>query len=343
MPEFDFLSKINIFNQSLAEQIDVLNSFWEKAAKTLSNSDIRLRALPDSWKTLRHNYFSVLFIAMFHALNIPPRRRCLFARLNHCLRCWVTACDNLLDDELKELILTDLPETAPVFKSVLTLLVTDRVFFSYLLDAVDDGIISPAEMHLLNDHSLDSILVSGKEEAQEEGGVDYALSPDEVLDKIHSAKTGQLFTAPLSAPVALGDLDPEAPIVKKAMDGLMQLGIGCQVLDDLSDLAMDIHDRKYNYLAALILHGDDTVEKKQLDRYLSVSLEKSFRNRFDLYTEFPVAAGHALKIALGRLSTAVSLLRGAGLPMDSESRKDFIGHLAELYGQPQALILLRDR
>ena len=245
MSEFNFILKAELFKKGLSEQKYVLNNFWEKGSEILSGSGINLKPLPKQWFSLRHNYFSVLFIVVFYILHIPLPRLRFYARLNHCLRTWVTACDNLLDDELKELLITDLPEDARIFKSVHTILVADRIFFSFMIDAVRDGIITEHEMKILLQISLSSISASGREEAEEESGVEYDLTPDDVLYKIHAVKTGRLFTSPLSAPLALGDIDKNDPEYIHINDGLGAIALGCQILDDLSDIGMDLHNSKH--------------------------------------------------------------------------------------------------
>ena len=119
MPDFRFLLELGVFHKALAEQKQVVQSFWENAAQLLVNSGIQLKPMPVQWSSFRRNYFSVFFIVCFRVLGIADDRRRLFARLNHCLRAWVTCCDNLLDNELKELILTDLPQEAKIFTQLL--------------------------------------------------------------------------------------------------------------------------------------------------------------------------------------------------------------------------------
>jgi hypothetical protein len=345
MSDFDFLLEIALFKKGFNEQKSTVHSFWETAAELLEDSDIRLKSLPKAWLSLRHNTFSALFIALFYLLDIPQPRLRLYARLNHCLRSWVTACDNLLDDELKEMVLTDLPADAKVFKSVHTLLLTDRIFFAFLAQALADGVITHGEMLRLSQNSLTSISASGLEEAQEEGGVDLDLSADQVLEEIHRVKTGHLFTAPLSAPLALGDLHMQDERVRHIHDGLLTLGISCQILDDLNDLAMDICDRKHNYLATLIRQGDDPGEAGRLAALYGVARggDDPWRERIDLYKEFPKAAALALEEALTRLTRALELFRAGGMPFTFARQQTFARILTTLYGHPKALLHIRKR
>lgn len=343
MPDFDFLLDIDLFKKSLSEQQAVIQHFWDKARHLLNGSGIGLNPLPKAWTSLRHNHFSVFFIAIFFVLKIPLDRLRLYARINHCLRAWVTACDNLLDSELKEMIVTDLPHSARTFKSVHTLLVTDRIFFSFLRDGVQSGTITDKDVSRLLSVSLSSISASGREEAEEEAGVDHTLTPEEVLQQVHSAKTGQLFLSPLSAPIALNDIDAHDPQVTDIRNGLMAFGLGCQILDDLSDLGMDLYDRKYNYLAASILNGASKGEQQALLAMQSKGYPASIRHDHHLYQRFPKASKIALDSAVSQLHRALSHLAQAGLPLSTVNRESFIRVLVKVFRHPHRLLNIRER
>jgi geranylgeranyl pyrophosphate synthase len=256
------------------------------------------------------------------------------------MRAWVTACDNILDNELKELIITDLPEDAQVFKSVHTILVTDRIFFMFLREAVRAGVISEHELDVLMNSSLSALSASGIEEAEEESGVDYSLSPDEILSRVHDAKTGQLFTSPLAAPLELGDISESDNKAAWAKEGLHTFGLACQVLDDLSDLGIDMAYRKNNYMASIITHNNNTPERKKFENLLST--DDGLANRIDLYQEFPEAAGLTLNKSLSLYHRSLNLLCDAGLPLDIAKRHSFIKILLKLFGFPKELYRIRE-
>lgn len=341
MSEFDFLLKINTFHKSLGIQKTVLSDYWASAEKVLYGSGITLKPLPKKWLTLKHNYFSVLFITLYHILGIPNERIQLYARINHCMRAWVTACDNILDNELKELILTDLPEDAHVFKSVHTVLVTDRIFFMFLREAVSSKTISENELEVLLNSSLSALTASGIEEAEEESGVDYSLSPDEILNSVHDAKTGQLFTSPLAAPFILGDIQESDEKAAWAKEGLHTFGLACQVLDDLSDLGIDVAYRKNNYMASVITHNNNISERNKFDQLLE-SDPQDLEKRIDLYQEFPEAARFTLDKSLSLYHKALTLLCDAGLPLDIAKRESFVKILLKLFGFPKELYKIRE-
>ena len=342
MSNFDFILKADLFKKGLSEQKAVLNDFWKKGSEVLEGSGIDLKPPPKKWFSLRHNYFSVLFIVVFFVLKIPMPRLRFYARLDHCLRTWVTACDNLLDDELKELLLTDLPEEARIFKSVHTILVADRIFFSFMVDAVREGNISEKEMNMLLGISLSSISASGREEAEEEGGIEYDLSPDDVLYRIHSVKTGRLFTSPLSAPLALGDIDKNNPNYINIHEGLSAIALACQILDDLSDIGMDLINKKHNYLAALVSHGSNRQERSLMSEILSGKRNNGIDHDSGLYTKFPDSSMIAIDEATLQFEKGMDLLCRGGLPFNVTMKKAFLKALMTIYDRPGLLMGLRE-
>ncbi|MCW8825636.1 MAG: class 1 isoprenoid biosynthesis enzyme [Gammaproteobacteria bacterium] len=340
MADFEFLFKIGVFKKSISEQQEVLADYWTKGSEIVAGSGINPLPMPKAWASLKRNYFSILFIAIFHILEIPEPRIRLYSRLNHCLRAWVTACDNLLDDELKEMFLTDLPESAQIFKSVHTLLVVDRIFFQFLLDAKKEGAISDEEMERLLKISLNSMVASGVEEANEEQGVEYNLTPQQVLDEVHIYKTGHLFTSPLVAPFELGDI--EDPVQGEAIkDGLLNFGLGCQILDDLTDLGMDLACRKHNYIIAVAMQGAERSEKEFLLQLMASESDAFFRDDIKLYRKFPKATRLAQAEANERFEYALQRLSEGGLPMSKTNRVLFIKTLSALLGYPELLAKIR--
>jgi geranylgeranyl pyrophosphate synthase len=339
--DFDFLLQLNLFRKSLAQQKAVVGDFWRKARIVLEGSGISLKPLPRHWTSLRHNHFSVLFLAVFYALGISPRRVSLFARINHCFRAWVTACDNLLDRELKEMVLTDLPAGAEVFKSVHTLLLTDRIFMLFLLQAVREEVLQEDEMETLIPLSLSSLSASGRQEAREEGGVSSAVPPAEILYRFHRERTGRLFAAVLEPPLALGDIvltDRKTAAVK---EGLETLGLGCQILDDLCDLEDDLRDGKANYVAALVHSGHEADEKEAL---LDLLERRNFSDPTEegaLCRRFPAACETARGEASEILRRAFTLLGEGGLPFSGFYGNALHTAFMELYRQPELLGRLR--
>lgn len=227
-----------------------LQLYWDRARRILENSGVALTAPGPEFFQLRHNFFSALFLLSFHRAGIDPARRTAFAAVNQCLRGMVTGCDNILDDEYKKTLDTDLPGTR--FRSIVDIMVSDRVLFDILLDLHEAQAVPLEAVRQAHAASLRALTFSGAEEASEEGGVFETLEPERILGEIHHLKTGLLFRCVWAVPLAL---DPAlAPAAEPLADALYRIGMGCQILDDMVDLAADRSMHRHNYLASLIVH-----------------------------------------------------------------------------------------
>ena len=266
------LGHIGAFAVAAAEQSRVLDEFYTLAERQMSGTDAPMAEPDPSVFELRRNFFSSLFMAAYAGIGIERPRRMLYGFVNQCLRTLVTGCDNLLDDEYKEVIPFQCGERGERFKSVLALLAGDRVLFARLRQEERAGHLTPAEADTIIDVSLAALVPSGLEEAGEEGGVDRVLPPDEVLEEIHRVKTGLLFEATLAAPLALGDVSPaDAARVGRA---LSDFGLGCQLLDDLVDLDLDRRELRHNYALSLVRFEGAPAEKLLLDDREPVSRQQ---------------------------------------------------------------------
>lgn len=338
MAGMGFLGRVAAFRAGVAEQRAALEDFWAKAGEALQGSGVRLRPLPPAWRRIGHNRFSVLFVAVHRALGIPAPRRHLYAVLTHCLRSWVTSCDNLLDGELRETVLTDLPPDATVFKSAHALLVADRVLFLALLEAQEAGTITAPEARRLTAVSLAAISASGRQEAEEEAAPGRRLRPERLLRDVHARKAGALFTAPLAAPEALGDAAP-GPRLAALRDGLGSFGIAVQILDDLNDLREDLSRGRQNYLASLAVHGPDAGERHRLAAWERAPATVPAAP----WRALPAAAARAGAESRRRFEHALDLLVRGGLPLSRVERSALSAGLAALAANPALAERLRAR
>jgi len=281
-----------------------LTRYWEIADGILDRSGVRLHPPGTSFFSFGKNFFSLLFLYSFHRVDIPESRRILYAATLQCLRGMVTGCDNLLDDEYKMTLDTDLPETAIRFRSVMDIMVSDRVLFALLLDAARRGEIAMDKAAAASAASMQTMTRSGVQEASEEAGITEILTPDAILRTVHHFKTGILFTCPWDIPAILEDLPEErtAPI----QDALYRIGMGCQILDDLVDMAADIGQRRHNYFVSLIHHGPDGPEKERLSALLSPS--DGPLPALDPATAFPGSLERALATAREFLGSGLTAL-----------------------------------
>jgi hypothetical protein len=286
------------------ELAEALSNYWSTAEKILQDSNVQLRPPQPEYFAIESNLFSMLFLYSYLQAGITRSRRVFYVAVNQCLRGMVTGCDNLLDDEYKKTLDTDLPEEGTRFRSVLDIMVSDRVLFDLLIDARQRGELTSDQVRSASAISLHGLLDSGVQEAGEEAGISERLSPDEVLRVVHHFKTGLLFQCPWSLPAVLEDIDPE--ILDKTTRALYQLGMGCQILDDMVDLAGDLRTSRHNFAASLIYHDTDTGEHARLQDWLHEP--PANEEEADLLLAFPRARQRAATAARGYLEAGTQNL-----------------------------------
>ena len=291
--------------QALEEELtSALSWYWSTAAAILRGSGIDLLDPSPDYYRLENNFFSALFLYSYQRANIPKHRRFLYAAVNQCLRGMVTGCDNILDDEYKKTLDTDLPARGTRFRSILDIMVSDRVLFEILLRSCHTDGLTFEQVLAASSASLRGLTKSGAQEAAEEDGVDHRLEPDEVLRTVHHFKTGVLFQCPWAVPAVIEDLSQAE--VAGLMDGLYRIGMGCQIMDDMVDLAADIMGRRHNYVASLIYHNPDPNEWPRLKARLATDLLEDERR--NLLFDFDHARIAAAATARYFLETGVRAL-----------------------------------
>ena len=246
-----------------------LERFWQTAATILDGSTIQLVAPDEGTFSLTRNFFSTLFLYSYYRVGVPTERRILYVAINQCLRGMVTGCDNLLDDEYKTTLETDLPQQAHRFRSVLDIMVADRVLFGILVDYCREHHLPFERALQASTASLQALTQSGAQEASEEGGVGKYLEPEVILRKIHHYKTGLLFQSTWAIPALFEKA--MTPAAQSVRDALYHIGIGCQILDDIADLFIDIRRRRHNYVASVVAHQEPEAVRESLQSQLAAA------------------------------------------------------------------------
>lgn len=288
------LQKVDPFAKLEDELFVALSLYWSKADNILKGSGINLLYPGDDFFSLEKNFFSTLFLYSYHRANISKQRRIFYSAINQCIRGLVTGCDNILDDEYKKTLETDLPEQGVRFRSVLDILVSDRVLFEILIKGYQDNEYNIKKVLKASIASLHALTPSGAQEASEEGGIHKILQPDQVLQLIHHYKTGLLFQCPWAVPSIIESCEKET--VSLLLDALYQIGMGCQIMDDMVDLSMDMRKRHHNYVISLICYGSDSDDWRRLKSL--IKLNPGPDDNKNLLLEFPYARKVAVKSAL---------------------------------------------
>jgi len=268
--------------------------------------------IPASFYSVSKNLFSVLFMSIYMLLDVGEERRALYGKLNHLFRSWVTSADNLLDDEFKVVIPLKINGESHIMREVIAIMTADRVLARLLSESVQDGVITADESNRLSALSLQVLLPSAAQEASEESGVMERPDPEYVFSTIHRYKTGLLFHIPLLGPESIecGINQDALAVIKK---GLMNFGLGCQLLDDVRDVGRDLRDNRHNYLLSMLKR--DFPEK--YDRLVSATATDR------LYHHMPEVVMPTAKRGLSAMRQGLAELNGVGLGIDGAG-VDFI-------------------
>lgn len=296
-------------------QTDVVRHVHDVMTAVIQNRDdlpsefaVSVAPLPQGRLTFDQNIFSSFFIAALMLLPLSPERLQLYAAINHLFRIWVTCADNLLDDENKETIPFVMPQGSRIMRQVIGLMLADRTLQVLMDDAVDEAVLTRAEARTLSMQSLQILLPSAAEEATEEGGMDHVPPPDHVLTCLHPLKTGLLFHVTFLGPDAIEE-GLDAAHLADIKEAMMDFGIGCQILDDIRDMARDWGQRRANYLISLIHHSPDSKRLLTQLQQHTVGLDPDAR----LYQAFPHVTQQAGALARAKLASAMKRLDRLGM------------------------------
>ncbi|HWI41027.1 MAG TPA: hypothetical protein VNX25_06015 [Verrucomicrobiae bacterium] len=291
-----------------------------------------LRPVPAPPGTLRYaskNIFSILFLALYRGAGVQEKRRLLYGVLNHCVRGIVTAADNILDDEYKEMLPLRLSGTGNRFPSIMHILLFDRILFDILEEASVDGTIPVGAVRRVKKGIMDALVPIGDEEGSEEGGISEILHPDEILASVHMYKGGNLLRLAFVAPLLLED-EARAPLAE-ADAGIYRIGLALQVIDDLTDFHADLRDRRHNYLLSWVHHRGRRQERSALERILAGDDDS------DITLSFPEAVRHVAGSAVGEALEGFRLLEKAGLPLSRRHAEHLIRALFRIRGVGELL------
>ncbi len=268
---------------------------------------VEMDEIPEEFFSLRKNVFSTLFQSVYQILNIREERRILYGKFNHLFRAWVTSADNLLDSEDKIVIPVRMPGSSRIMSQVISTMVADRVMKRVLEDAQARGIISQTDSDILSDRSLQLLLPAAAEEASEENGITRRPKPCYVLYTVHRLKTGLLFHIPFLGPEAI-EKKIDNSLLNNCKIALDKFGLGCQLLDDIRDMAKDYLGKRHNYVLSKIFWEE---------RASYVLHLKKIRTKIDIsskiFSDFPEVVYPAAELAGDLLNEGLMLLGTAGL------------------------------
>lgn len=291
-------------------------------AKRITAESCPLGGLSDDAVRIERNFFSTLFLAVTGLMVGSSRYLPLYAMVNQGMRAWVTACDNILDDECKEIFPFTSAGRGDRMRSVLTLLLADRVVVEYVLDQFGDIELTRRVGRL----SLSGLLSSAIQESEEELRPVAVVSPERIMADVHMRKTGDLFVAPLALPLALEQISPRRAHL--ASDMLRQFGLGCQILDDIKDMPSDVRSGRHNLLVSILSHRPGQA-------LLVERLRTEPDRQWEAWDRFPEACTIAWAMGRQRFNDSLDKLELLGLPVpvttvERESLMEWMCHLLQV-------------
>ncbi len=317
------------FRRALTLQVEAAAEF-HRLARELAGDALPVGPLPSESLAPGRNVFSTLFLAVTEALVGRSPHLALYAMVNQSMRAWVTACDNLLDDEYKPVLPFAFHASGGRMRSVLTVMLADRV----LAEFVRARFAADGAAGRVGRLTLAALASSALEECEEESAGRGPLPPARVLDNVHERKTGDLFVAPLALPIELDRPDP--PRAETARAALRRFGLACQILDDVMDMPDDLARGRQNLLASLAHFGGDALRRRLddaraapagwtaaerfldlVERAWSLARER-FDASFDALAQIGIDLSAAERDALVRL---VASLLGVDVPADAPLRR----------------------
>jgi hypothetical protein len=270
----------------------------------------------------QRNFFSILFLSIFDALGMPARKRRTYGLVLHAVRGIVTAADNILDNECKGAVRLDLNGGVVLPNFVLTLL-QQSMLDEIIADAAPDETARRRASAALTG----ALFEIAREESQEEEDIETVLSPEELLDNIHSFRGGRLLQLAFVVPEIT---EPEfAGGIRRARAAIHRIGLALQVLDDLTDFGEDITRRNHNILRSWVVHrapdGPTTVQS-----LLDIAEDDLAAPE----TIFPRATRDVLSLAIEMALEGFGRLHDLGHVIDRAAALDLIGMMFRLSGLP---------
>ena len=119
--------------------------------------------------------------------------------------------------------------------------------------------------------------------------------PAYVLETIHLLKTGLLFNIPFTG-FDLIETDVDAEKASRLKAALRAFGGGCQILDDVRDLARDFVERRHNYVLSTLARDRPSV--------LAAWSQRPLKATDRLYGEARDESFAAARLGLNRLAEA---------------------------------------
>jgi hypothetical protein len=209
-------------------------------------------------------FFPILFRSILQSIGVQRANLDVYSELNFCIQGTIVAADNLFDGEQKS-VLSLRTEGGYRFASILELIVFQRLMARVFDRAADRGSISTAASRRIQRELTSRMAAIGALEGAEEAGVESVDDVDTMLERVQRVRGGQLFELSLVAPAIVEPSDRQAAI-SRAAHAVSGLGTAFQIVDDITDLEIDLRQGRQNLLVAQIGEAGTHEEQAALRR-----------------------------------------------------------------------------
>ena len=289
----------------------------------------------DDLDLLQDHFFLILFDSVFRSLGCREENLQVYGQLNVCIRGLVVAADNLFDEEAKVSLPLALGD-GPRFCSIMQLICFDQLVMRIL---EDHRPALPAKAARRYQRDLVSSLAAiGSLEGSEEGGVREILPVEEMVNRVHRVRGGQLFGLAFIAPQSWEPTETQ-PQWETARRGITQIGAAFQIVDDLTDFEFDLTRQSHNILAAQIAQDGTESERAA---YAQIVREKGTSTDL-VETLFPDAARKVLERARHEVEQGFRALAEIGFWFDPADADLFVRAIAGDEGETRIHTLTGER
>ena len=269
----------------------------------------------------QRNFFSILFISIFQSLDFSQDKTWHYTRILHFLRGIVTATDNILDLEDKGALKVQL-KGGRVLPNIISLLLQDGLLHTSLKAISKDSSQQKAAWAGV----IDALYAIGEEESEEEAAIETSLSPEDLLNDIHRFRGANLLLLAFIIPEIIETENRDN--LKMAMEGIFDIGMALQILDDASDFKEDLERRNHNLLRSWIIHNKvDELKASESDLQNLPSDHLLFPDR-----AFPKATAEVMALGVGFAMQGFGKLHKCGHPLDVPTSKKLMQSMFKLRG-----------
>ncbi len=194
---------------------------------------------------IANNYLSMIFLGIYKGIGLSYDKIIFYGVINYIARGIVTCADNLFDQEHKfNFDYKKLSNTSPRAKSTFSIILLQNVLDIFLEQKVNSMDI---KKELFNE-----LFAIGLVEAEEEEDKDKILSPKDIIEKVNFYRGSRLLGI---AFIALLIVEKKNKKIEKIKTAVLKMGMGLQLLDDISDIGIDVKCKKRNYLASVLAYS----------------------------------------------------------------------------------------